>query len=96
MIINKSDFIEALAEEEFNAGCLKFNIPDEEYPDNINGEEVIDEESFLCRHIRIPKDCLSCSNSFSESSEDGNGDILHCMIQDERTVKENDVCKEWN
>ena len=27
------------------------------------------------------KNCLSCSNSFSEPSDNTDGDILHCMEQ---------------
>lgn len=40
MVVNKSDFIEALTKEKFNAGCIKFNIPDEEHPESMHGEGV--------------------------------------------------------
>ena len=40
------------------------------------------------------KDCLSCSNSFSEPGEEN--DVLHCMIHDEEEVDENYFCDEWN
>ena len=40
MIINKAEFIEALSEEDFNEGCIKFNIPPEENPTSLNGEGV--------------------------------------------------------
>ena len=40
------------------------------------------------------KDCLSCSNSFSEPCEDG--DILHCMENDGEVVGETDWCAKWN
>lgn len=43
---------------------------------------------------KIVRDCLSCSNSFSESCEDG--DILHCMEQDGKVVEENGCCNKWN
>ena len=36
----KGDFIDALSEEERNAGYIKFNIPDPETPENLNGEGV--------------------------------------------------------
>ena len=41
------------------------------------------------------KDCLSCANSFSEPKEDDN-DVLHCMIHDEKEVREDDYCDDWN
>lgn len=40
------------------------------------------------------KDCLSCSNSFSEPCDDG--DILHCMKQDGVVVEEDGYCVGWN
>lgn len=40
MIINKGDFISKLSEEEFNKGCIKFNIPDEDNINSLNGEGV--------------------------------------------------------
>lgn len=39
-IINKKDFIESLTEEEFNAGLIKFNIPNEQNIYSLNGEGV--------------------------------------------------------
>lgn len=39
-IINKGEFIESLTEEEFKAGTMKFNIPDEEDIYSTNGEGV--------------------------------------------------------
>lgn len=44
-----------------------------------------------CGFIR---DCLSCSNSHSEPQEQG--DVLHCMEQNGRIVKENGFCNKWN
>lgn len=43
---------------------------------------------------KYTKDCLSCSNSFSEPCEDG--DILHCMENDGEVVGETDWCAMWN
>lgn len=44
-----------------------------------------------------PKDCLSCSHSFSEPNlEDEQNDILHCMLQDGKIVDENDCCEDYN
>lgn len=43
---------------------------------------------------KCPKDCLSCANSFSESSN--NGDILHCMERNGEIVCETDWCAKWN
>ena len=43
---------------------------------------------------KYPKDCLSCANSFSEPSE--NGDVLHCMENDGEVVGETDWCAKWN
>lgn len=40
------------------------------------------------------KDCLSCSNSFSEPGKDG--DILHCIEQDGKVVKDDGYCDKWN
>lgn len=40
MITNKTEFIENLSEEQFNAGCIKFNIPDEEDIYSSNGEGI--------------------------------------------------------
>ena len=39
-IISKSEFIESLTEEQFNAGLIKFNIPDEDDIYSTNGEGV--------------------------------------------------------
>lgn len=44
-----------------------------------------------------PKDCLSCSNSFSEPSQDEHEpDILHCMEKGGEVVDENDCCELYN
>ena len=40
MIINKGTYIESLSEKEFNAGTIKFNIPDEDNIYASNGEGV--------------------------------------------------------
>lgn len=37
---NKSEFIESLAKEDFEKGLIKFNIPDEDRIDSLNGEGV--------------------------------------------------------
>ncbi len=42
-----------------------------------------------------PKDCLSCANSFSESSDNGN-DIFHCMIHNEEIVEESYCYEDYN
>lgn len=49
-----------------------------------------------CQFIKAknPKDCLSCSNSFSEACDDG--DILHCIKQDGAVVEEDGYCVKWN
>lgn len=39
-IVDKSDFLESLSEEELNSGYIKFNIPDPKTPDSLNGEGV--------------------------------------------------------
>lgn len=39
-ITNKGKFIESLSEEQFNAGTIKFNIPDEDDIYSSNGEGV--------------------------------------------------------
>lgn len=41
------------------------------------------------------RDCLSCSNSFSEQKDDGN-DVLHCMVHNEEIVKEDYCCEDYN
>lgn len=43
---------------------------------------------------KTARDCLSCSNSFTEPCD--NGDILHCMEQDGKVVEENGYCNKWN
>lgn len=43
---------------------------------------------------KVIRDCLSCSNSFSEPCD--NGDILHCIEQDGKIVEENEFCDNWN
>ena len=40
MIENKGLFIESLSEEDFNAGLIKFNIPNEDNIHSTNGEGV--------------------------------------------------------
>ena len=40
MVINKSEFIKSLSKEQFNAGLIKFNIPDEDNIHSNNGEGV--------------------------------------------------------
>lgn len=40
------------------------------------------------------KDCLNCSNSFSEPAD--NGDILHCMENGGIVVSEDEYCELWN
>lgn len=40
VIINKGKYIESMSEEEFNAGTMKFNIPDEDNIYASNGEGV--------------------------------------------------------
>lgn len=39
-MVNKGDFIEALTEEQFNAGLIKFNIPGDDRLHSLNGEGV--------------------------------------------------------
>ena len=39
-IIDRSEFLENLSEEELNAGYIKFNIPDPKWPYNLSGEGV--------------------------------------------------------
>lgn len=45
-------------------------------------------------HTNRYKDCLSCANSFSEEHSDG--DVLHCMLHNEKIVDDNEYCDEWN
>ncbi len=40
------------------------------------------------------RDCLSCSNSHSETTD--KGDILHCMEQGGKIVKDDEFCSKWN
>lgn len=40
------------------------------------------------------KNCLSCSNSFSEERPDG--DVLHCMCRNGVVVPDNGYCAEYN
>lgn len=42
----------------------------------------------------IERDCLSCSNSYSEEGENGKNDRLHCCVKD-KYVKEDEVCGEY-
>lgn len=42
------------------------------------------------------KDCLSCSNSFSEGNKKDYGDILHCMECNGEVVEEDGYCEKWN
>ena len=47
--------------------------------------------------FECPKNCLSCSNSFSEPAENENEpDILHCMLRDGEIVSEDDYCEEYS
>lgn len=39
----------------------------------------------------IPKDCMSCANSFVDDD-----DNLRCAKQDWKTVDDDDSCDEWN
>lgn len=39
-MVYKGDWFEKLSEEEQNAGYIKFNIPDEDKPNSLNGEGV--------------------------------------------------------
>ena len=41
------------------------------------------------------KNCLNCTNSFSEPSDNGN-DILHCMVHGEEIVEEEYCCEDYN
>ena len=43
----------------------------------------------------VIRDCLSCSNSFSEEGN-LNGDIIHCMEQNEKVVDDDFYCNNWN
>ena len=45
--------------------------------------------------LSVIRDCLSCSNSFSEEG-DLNGDILHCMEQNGKVVDDDFYCNNWN
>lgn len=40
----------------------------------------------------IPKDCLSCANSFSEEGKEF--DILHCVLHD-KVVEDDECCKDY-
>ena len=42
----------------------------------------------------MERDCLSCSNSYSEEGENGENDRLHCCVKD-KYVKEDEVCEEY-
>lgn len=74
--------------ELFKNGC-GFSDADEKL--GLNGNFVACGQFVRSKTVR---DCLSCSNSFSESCEDG--DILHCMEQDGKVVEENGCCNKWN
>ena len=62
----------------------------------IAGNVYLHSEVYNLQQItnKCPQDCLSCANSFSESSN--NGDILHCMERDGEIVCETDWCAKWN
>lgn len=45
-------------------------------------------------HGTCEKNCLNCSNSFSEAGV-GKFDILHCMEKDGVIVDENDCCNKY-
>lgn len=46
------------------------------------------------KKLSVIRDCLSCSNSFSEEGN-LNGDILHCMEQNGKVV-DDFYCNNWN
>lgn len=45
--------------------------------------------------VKECKDCLSCSDSFSEEGKDGNYDKLFCVFH-QKYVEEEGTCKNWN
>lgn len=63
----------------------------------VDKELNFDGDFDACSHFiqsKTIRDCLSCSNSFSEPCE--NGDILHCIAQNGIIVKESEYCDKWN
>lgn len=64
---------------------------------NIDEQLEFDGNFVACGHFvkaNNLKDCLSCSNSFSEPCDDG--DILHCMERDGVIIEEDGYCISWN
>ena len=47
---------------------------------------------YIIEEPKEMRDCLSCSNSFSEPNE--NGDILHCVIKNDMIVSEEYFCSD--
>jgi hypothetical protein len=81
--------------------CFMEVTDDEESIDTDLHSATLSDVSYLISMIiedgtEGSKNCLSCSNSFSEPSDNDEGDILHCMLNDGKIVEENSVCKEWN
>lgn len=74
--------------ELFKNGCGFSNV-DEQL--GLNGNFVACDQFVKANNS---KDCLSCSNSFSEPCDDG--DILHCMEQNGVVVEEDGYCVGWN
>lgn len=74
--------------ELFKNGC-GFSIVDEQL--GLDGNFVACGQFVKANN---PKDCLSCSNSFSGLCNDG--DILHCMERDGVVVEEDGYCIKWN
>lgn len=57
----------------------------------------LDENFVACSQFKkssVIRNCLSCSNSFSEGNSAG--DILHCMEQNGRVVDYDFYCDNWN
>lgn len=67
----------------------------------LNGEVYSLQEEYY-RSRTLPggyiKDCLSCSNSFSEENQKDNDgvDILHCRERNGEAVEDNGYCDKWN
>lgn len=93
---NEKKILEKLGAVDYNyyeKPCLRANnISEITY-----GKKTLYKKDNNCGQVKkskTSKDCLSCSNSFSEPCE--NGDILHCMERDGIVVKENGCCDKWN
>lgn len=53
----------------------------------VSGGLVMKLNNMENRTHECPKDCLSCANSFSESSTTNTEkDVLHCMVHNEEIV----------